>query len=146
MNEGGGEEQYENGKPRSEEDPQENKTKEEDENGRGNNDTRMEDRAGDSQEDAKSVEEEVEGDNNEKIEDNFLHMLRNSAGDWESLSTSWEPGRIDQFYFITTKGRVKRVEEWLYATMNHLLNKYGVQTCVRVLGLKAEEITKEESK
>jgi len=92
MNEGGGEEQYENGKPRREKDPQGDKTNEEDEDGRGTNDTRMEDRAGDSQEDATSVEEGEEGDKNKKIEYTFLHMLRNSAGAGESLFTSWEPG------------------------------------------------------
>ena len=92
MNEGGGEEQYENGKPRSEEDPQEDKTNEDNEDGRGTNDKRMEDRAGDSQEDATSVEEGEEGDKIEKIEDTFLHMLRNSAGAGKSLFTLWEPG------------------------------------------------------
>jgi len=99
----------------------------------------IEDKAGDSQEDAMSVEKGEEGDNNEKIEDNFLDILRNSAGAGESLFTSWDPVRTYQFYVLTTKSRAKRAEEWLYTTMNHLLNKYGVQTCVRVFGSKVEE-------
>ena len=55
-------------------------------------------------------------------------------------------GQIDQFYFITTKSSAKRAKEWLDTTMNHLLNKYGVQTCVRVFGSKVEEMPREESK
>jgi len=73
-------------------------------------------------------------------------MLQDSVGAGKSLFTSWEPGRIDQFYFITTKSRVKRAEERLDATMDHLLNKYGVQHCVRVFGSKVKEMPMEESK
>ena len=57
----------------------------------------------------------------------ILQMLTISAGDGSSLFTSWEPGRVGQFYFMTTSELEDRAAEWLDNTMNTLLNIYGLK-------------------
>ena len=57
----------------------------------------------------------------------LLEMLTISGGDGSSLFTSWEPGRVGQFYFITTSVLEDRAAEWLDTTMNTLLNIYGLK-------------------
>ena len=73
-------------------------------------------------------------------------MTLTSAGDGTSLFTSWESGRYDQFYFLTTTALADRAAEWLDLTMNTLLNIYGLQKLVRVFGDIAADIPREETK
>jgi len=75
-----------------------------------------------------------------------LLILLNSAEEGYSLFTSWEPGRHGQYYFMTTKALATRAVDWLDTTMNYLLNKYGLSTCVRVFGSNVDEIPREETK
>lgn len=76
----------------------------------------------------------------------LLQMLAISAGDGTSLFTSWEPGRLGQYYFLTTKTLADRASEWLDNTMNKLLNEYGLEKCALVLGAPPGEMPREETK
>ena len=76
----------------------------------------------------------------------LLEMLTISAGDGSSLFTSWEPGRLGQFYFMTTSALEDRAADWLDTTMNTLLNIYGLKKCARVFGSNLDEMPREETK
>ena len=75
-----------------------------------------------------------------------MQMLAISAGDACSLFTSWEPGRMGQFYFLTTVNLEDRAREWLDKIMNTLVNMYGTNKCVQVFGSNAQEMPREETK
>lgn len=82
----------------------------------------------DTPQDEVSIDEKGgDGDFSTMVEETSIQMLINSAGEGEYLFISWEPGRRDQFYFLTTKARVRRSEEWLESTMNILLPQYGLK-------------------
>ena len=85
-------------------------------------------------------------DDSQVVEDDFLNMLLHSASEGESLFSSWEPRRQEQYYFLTTKSRAKRAEEWLDTTMNHLLTKYGAKECLRVFESTSGDMPRGETK
>lgn len=78
-------------------------------------------------------------------EDTFLQMIRTSARDGTSLFTSWEPDRHGQFSFLTMTALADRAAEWLYLTMNTLLNIYELQKCAKVYGPSVAEMPREET-
>ena len=75
----------------------------------------------------------------------LLDHLMGSAGD-ESLFISWEPGKINQFYFLTTKEFGQQVEAWLEETMNYFVLKYGIAICQDRFAKGVPEMPSGESK
>ena len=85
-------------------------------------------------------------DDSQVVEDDFSNMLLYSAGEGGSLFSSWEPGRQEQYYFLTIKSRAKRAEEWLDFTVNHVLTKYRAKECLRVFASISGDMPRGETK
>ena len=62
------------------------------------------------------------------------------------ICTSWEPGRINQYYFLTTKEDGKEADKWLDTTMNYFLTKYGINICQDRLSTGIPKMPRSETK
>ena len=74
-----------------------------------------------------------------------MEKLLYSAGK-ESVFMSRERGRMNQFYFITTKEYGKQAEAWLEDTMNYFLQKYGIATCKDHFSTGSPEMPRSKTK
>ena len=62
-------------------------------------------------------------------EESFLHYFAEQRD--EGLFISFEKGRKNQMYFLTTKEKKEEAEKWIDGLLDHFLAKYGAKTCIR---------------
>lgn len=80
-----------------------------------------------------------------KKHETFLDYLMFSVSN-QYFFISWEPGRMNQFYFRTTKEYGKQVEVWLEETMNYVVLKYRIATCQDRFATGVPKMLRSESK
>ena len=62
-------------------------------------------------------------------EESFLQYFAKQRD--EGLFISFEKGRKNQMYFLTTKEKKEEAENWIDGLLDHFLAKYGAKTCIR---------------
>ena len=66
----------------------------------------------------------------------FIQLLDGEYCKGEKVFTSWEPGKMDQFYILTKKKFMKGAELFIDHWLDVLLQKYGKEWCSRVFGME----------